>query len=72
MARLTEAHLRFLRDLVRWTGAATPRELGPQTSQEETGTRQFCKRHGFAQFDGHYWRITDAGRAALSQEEEGR
>lgn len=56
---------RFLRAILQWDGAATPHELGPQTSQEENSTRQTCKRRGWVTFDRHYWRITDAGRAAL-------
>lgn len=59
------AHRKFLREIVKWEGAATPRELGPQTSQEENSTRQTCKRRGWVTFDRYYWRITDAGREAL-------
>lgn len=65
-ARPTDVQAAFLRELLRWKGAATARELGPQTSQEENSARQRCKRRGWVTFDRHYWRITDAGRAALS------
>jgi hypothetical protein len=57
---------KFLRELTKWTGTATPRELGPQTSQEENSTRQTCKRRGWVTYDGYYWRLTDAGRTALT------
>lgn len=63
----TLTHRKFLRKILRWEGAATPRELGPQTSQEENSCRQTCKRRGWVTFDGHYWRITDAGRTALTR-----
>lgn len=55
----------FMRELVKWSGAATPRELGLQVSQRDNSTRQTCKRRGWVTFDGHYWRITQAGLAAL-------
>lgn len=65
---LTPAQRKFLREILKWAGAATPRELGPQTSQEENSARQTCKRRGWVTFDGYYWRITDEGhRVALSQ-----
>lgn len=63
--RLSEHQRGFLRDLIRWKGAATTRELGPQTSQKDNAARQFCKRRGYVTYDGHYWRITDEGRTAL-------
>jgi hypothetical protein len=65
----TLAQRKFLREVQKWTGAATPRELGPQTSQEENSTRQTCKRRGWVEFDGYYWRLTDAGRETLSNRE---
>lgn len=66
----TLAHKKFLRDILRWSGAATPRELGPQTSQEENSCRQTCKRRGWVEFDGYYWRITNSGRAALIRDDQ--
>jgi hypothetical protein len=63
---MTLAQRKFLRAILQWDGAATPQEIGPQVSQEENSTRQTCKRRGWVTFDRHYWRITDAGRAALS------
>lgn len=62
----TLAQRKFLRSILQWDGAATPREIGPQTSQEENSTRQTCKRRGWVTFDRYYWRITDAGRAVLA------
>jgi hypothetical protein len=59
------AQLAFMRELAKWQHIASPRDLGPQTSQEENSARQFCKRQGWVTFDGHYWRTTDKGRAAL-------
>lgn len=68
--RLTESQRKFLRELVRWTGVATPQELGPQMYQSENAARQTCKRRGLVTYDGSYWRITDAGRRALAEQEE--
>lgn len=66
--KLTEAQYKFLHELVRWTGAATSRELGPVIYRSEDAARQTCKRRGLVTYDGSYWRITPAGRAALEQE----
>ena len=63
---MNEEQQKFLRELLRWEGAASPRDLGPQTSQAQNAARQTCKRRGWVTCDRHYWRITDAGRAALS------
>jgi hypothetical protein len=60
-----EPQLKFLRSLARWQGVASSRDLGPQISQEENSARQGCRRKGFVTFDGHYWRMTEAGRSAL-------
>jgi hypothetical protein len=65
----TLAHRKFLRAILKWDGAATPRELGPQTSQEENSCRQTCKRRGWVTYDGYYWRITNAGKVALTNGE---
>lgn len=62
----TLSHRKFLREILKWSGAATPQELGPQTSQEENSCRQTCKRRGWVTYEGGYWRITESGRAALS------
>jgi hypothetical protein len=62
---LTEAQVKFLRDLARWQGIASSRDLGPQTRQEENSARQRCKRRGLVTYDGHYWRMTDLGRETL-------
>jgi hypothetical protein len=66
---LTEVQRRFLRELVKWGGVATPREIGPQTSQEQNSARQTCKRRQWVTFErGGYWRITEAGRNALARD----
>lgn len=62
---LTPEQLAFLRALARWQGVASPRELGPQTSQEENSARQRCRRRGLVTYEGGYWRLTDIGRYAL-------
>lgn len=62
---MTEAQAKFLRSLLRWQGVASPQELPPQTSNADNTARQTCRRRGWATFDRHYWRITDAGRDAL-------
>lgn len=61
----TPEQRRFLRELLRWTGVATPREIGPQISQPDNSARQTCKRRGWVTYDGSYWRITDSGREVL-------
>lgn len=62
---LAAAQKEFLRKLARWDGIASSRDLGPQISQKDNSVRQSCKRRGFVTFDGHYWRITMAGRDFL-------
>lgn len=69
--KLTKEQRQFLSELVKLTGAATPQELGPQTSQAENAARQAAKRRGWVTFDRHYWRITSAGRTALAEAEDG-
>lgn len=66
--KLSEAQRAFLRELVKWSGAATSQELGPVMYRSEDAARQTCKRRGLVTYDKYYWRITDAGRAALAQE----
>jgi len=72
MRELTKAQQAFLRDLISWGGAATPRDLGPQTSQEANSARQFCKRHELVVFEVPYWRITYLGRYALGDGEDAK
>lgn len=57
----------FLVELLRWSGAADTREIRGHTS----ATRQSCKNKGWAEYDGHYWRITKAGRSALHETQVG-
>lgn len=61
----SEEHLKFLRELARWSGVASPQELVCQTSQAQNAARQTCKRRGWVTFSNGYWRLTDAGRAIL-------
>lgn len=56
---------KFMVRLLQWGGVADRWGLGPQTSQKENSARQFCKRRGWVKFDGHYWRITEAGFTAF-------
>jgi hypothetical protein len=65
---MTVEQAKFLGELLKWTGVASSREIGPQTSQAQNSARQTCKRRGWVTYDGGntgYWRITDAGREAL-------
>lgn len=67
--KLTEAQEKFLRELLRWQGVASSQDLGAQISRQDNSARQTCKRRGWVTFersDG-YWRITPAGRAAITK-----
>jgi coproporphyrinogen III oxidase-like Fe-S oxidoreductase len=55
----------FLRQLAKWQGVASVRDLPPQTRQAENSARQTCKRRGWVTYDGGYWRLTHEGRVAL-------
>jgi hypothetical protein len=68
---LNDHQKKLLSELVAWGGAATSAELGgyhPFGARARTKS----KRDGLVTFDGGgrygYWRITDAGRAALAAE----
>ena len=63
--QLVEGDIKFLREMLRCTGAATPQELGPQTTAKQR-TRQKGKRLGLVIYDGSYWRLTDAGRLVIA------
>lgn len=41
-------------------------------TQAANSARHTCKRRGWATFEGGYWRITDAGRAALTENAGGQ
>ncbi len=56
---------RFMRDLLRWQGVAHSRDLHPQVSHADNNARATCKRRGWVTYDGHYWRMTDAGREIM-------
>jgi hypothetical protein len=64
-SQLNEGDYKFLRALASWQHVASPRDLGPQTSQDENRARQKCKRKGLVTFEGGYWRTTDLGRQVL-------
>jgi hypothetical protein len=64
--RLNAGDLAFLRELDRWQGVASVRDLGPQNSQDQNRARQKCKRMGLVTFDKYYWRMTDDGRAIIA------
>ena len=57
----------FLERLMQWQGVATPSELGSQFSPSDNSIRQRCRRNKLVMFYDGYWRITDAGRAALAK-----
>lgn len=63
-----EKIVRFLRKIVSYSGAATSRECG-LASREEDRSRQKARRFGLARFKDGYWRITDEGRIWLSRKD---
>lgn len=63
---MTPEQLKFMRELARWDGIASPHDLGPQMHQKDNNARKAAKRQGLVKFEGGYWRMTDAGRAALA------
>lgn len=65
--QLKPSQAKFLRDLAAWSGVASARDLGPQTSQEENSARQRCKRLNLVTYEGGYWRMTNIGWATHSQ-----
>lgn len=62
------ARAEFMVALLKWNGVASRNDLGPQTSQAENAARQYCRRHGWVEFDGWYWRMTDKGRTAFQSQ----
>lgn len=79
--RLTEAQRDFLRCLAPAHRPVTRAELSKTATREQDKIRQSCRRAGWVEFVGgkledgvRYrmgWRITEAGRRALSQAEGG-
>jgi hypothetical protein len=68
---LTEHQIILLRDLIRWRGIATSKELGGYSALGARA-RDKSKREGFVTYDGGakgYWRITEAGEAALKADQ---
>lgn len=57
---------RFLAAMVRNEGVCSFSDLPGSTQAQKTARRR-CKRRGWAEFSGGYWRITDAGRIAISK-----
>ena len=55
---------RFLAAVVSYEGVATPQEC-PTATRPQDRARRLAKRKGWATYEDGYWRITDAGRAAL-------
>ena len=74
--KLTQDQLMFLRDLLSWGGIASSADLRRSrkpTHETPTRIRAKCKSMGLVEYDGGavgYWRITDAGRRALAEQEE--
>lgn len=54
----------FLDTLLQYEGTATSREC-PLASRAQDRVRRKAKRLGWVTYEGGYWRITDAGRAAF-------
>jgi hypothetical protein len=68
MISISKSQAMFLRELMSWDGIATPADL---KSIGGSLARRVCKERGLVTYDGTssnngYWRITDAGRAALA------
>lgn len=55
---------RFFQAISDYSGAATPQEC-PLSSRAQDRARQQAKRLGWVTFEGGYWRLTDAGKAAF-------
>lgn len=74
--KMTEAEHGFLSVLAKYTKTVARRHL-PLADRQEDKVRQSLRRRGLAEFgkwEGDRivgWRITDLGRAALEQKEEG-
>lgn len=51
----------FLLALKRRGGVVGVRNLPPQVTQAENSARQWCKRNGYAKFEGSEWRLTEKG-----------
>lgn len=66
-SNLGELQLKFLRELARWQGIASPKDLGPQTSRQQINARARSKRQGLVIFEDGYWKLTDIGRASMKK-----
>lgn len=71
--KLSDDARKFLRSLVYFGGFASRGQVGCVTSRDAEKARQACRRNGWAEYVGRIhgapkdgWRITDAGRSALS------
>ncbi len=68
---MTPEQFYFLHELIcHHAGTATPRDIGPQTTQKQNSARQTCKRRGWVMYECGFWRITKAGNAAWEQQKE--
>ena len=56
----------FLRRLARHDGVCSREQLRP-ADREEDKARQQCRRRGYVQYSGGYWRLTEAGKSALAR-----
>ena len=66
-----EPHIEaFMRNLARWQGIASSRDLGSRPSQQENSARQTAKRRGWVTYDKYYWRMTESGHQALRSQSE--
>jgi hypothetical protein len=70
--RLNDEDFKFLRELAKWDGVASPQDLGPQWRSGQNPARQKCKRNKLVTYEGGYWRMTDLGRLVLSPPAPGR
>lgn len=60
----------FLRRLVEWDGVCAPNDLRILATRKQDRARQWAKRRGLVIFEDGYWKITDAGNAALRAQED--
>lgn len=71
---LSEAQRSFLQDVLAHQNRTDGRvRLSRLADRKDDKVRQFCRRKGWVFYGGHpaQWFITDAGRAALAQQEKG-
>ena len=65
---MTPDMAKFLRELVRCAGVASPAELDrPELYGLEYSVRQRCKRAGYVTYGSGRWRLTNKGRDAFRE-----